>query len=128
MGQNENLNEETFEYTYSSKKQEEIERIKNKYISVQDDKMDMLRKLDQSVTVLGTIWSIVIGMIGTLIFGAGMSCSLVWKDRMLVPGIAAGLVGLLIMALAYPLYKKITKNQREKLAPQILALAEELSK
>lgn len=128
MGQNENLNEETFEYTYSSKKQEEIERIKNKYISVQDDKMDMLRKLDQSVTVLGTIWSIVIGMIGTLIFGAGMSFSLVWKDRMLVPGIAAGLVGLLIMALAYPLYKKITKNQREKLAPQILALAEELSK
>lgn len=32
------------------------------------------------------------------------------------------------IAVAYPIYQKLTKKQREKLVPQILALTEELSK
>ena len=43
--------EETFEYTYSAKRQEEIEAIKNKYLPPKEDKMEQLRKLDTSVTV-----------------------------------------------------------------------------
>ena len=39
---------ETFEYTYSAKQQQEIEKIRNKYLPKQESKMDQLRRLDQS--------------------------------------------------------------------------------
>lgn len=123
-------NEETFEYTYSAKKQEEIEKIKRKYVPAaeEEDKMAQLRALDASVTRPGTMWAIVVGVIGTLVMGSGMSCVMVGPEALFVPGIVLGLVGLVIVGAAYPLYSKITEKQKEKLAPQILALAEELSK
>ena len=120
--------EETFEYTYSAKRQEEIERIKRKYIPAEESKMDQLRKLDASATKPGTMWSIIVGTIGTLIMGGGMSCTMTGPESLFIPGIILGIVGLAIIGAAYPLFVHITKKQKEKLAPQILALAEELSK
>ena len=119
---------EKFEYTYSATRQEEIEKIRKKYLPKEDDKMELLRQLDRDVTKPGTIWSIIIGMIGCLIFGLGLCCTLVWADTLFVPGIIVGIIGMAIMGAAVPVYKKITEKQKEKLAPQILALTEELSK
>lgn len=124
----ETMNGEAFEYTYSASQQEEIEKIRKKYLPKEDDKMELLRKLDRDVTKPGTIWSLVLGIVGLLVFGAGMSCVMVWTDTLLVPGILLGLIGILILSAAYPVYKKVTEKQREKIAPQILALTEELSK
>lgn len=119
---------EKFEYTYSAKQQEEIEKIRKKYLPKEDDKMELLRKLDRDVTKPGTIWAIAIGMIGCLVFGFGMCCTLVWADTLFVLGIIVGIIGMAIMGAALPVYKKITEKQKEKLAPKILALTEELSK
>lgn len=119
---------EKFEYTYSATRQEEIEKIRKKYLPKEDDKMELLRKLDRDVTKPGTIWSIIIGMIGCLIFGLGLCCILVWADTLFVIGIIVGVIGLAIMGAAVPIYRKITESQKERLAPQILALTEELSK
>lgn len=127
MEENKVTKEEGFEYTYSAKRQEEIEAIKNKYLPPKEDKMEQLRKLDASVAVKATMWAISIGVIGLLIFGGGMSCTLVGTKELFIPGIVLGLAGLAIMGLALPLYKLIEKKQREKIAPQILALADELS-
>lgn len=121
-------NKETFEYTYSAKDQEEIERIKRKYIPKEADKMELLRKMDRDVTKPGTMWAIIVGTIGCLIFGIGMSLTLVWTDSLLVVGIILGLIGIAIMAAALPIYNKITEKERERIAPQILSLTEELSK
>lgn len=119
---------ETFEYTYSAEQQAEIERIRSKYLPKQESKLDQLRKLDASVTRPGTIVGIAIGVIGILIFGGGMSCCLTGGNALFVPGIILGVVGLMCMILAFPLYKKITDRERERIAPQILALTEELGK
>lgn len=119
---------ETFEYTYSAKTQEEIEKIRKKYMPKEEDKMELLRKLDKSVTKLGTIWSLVIGVIGCLLFGIGMCCTMVWADSFFVLGIVVGIIGMVVMGIAYPVYVKITARERERIAPQILALSEELSK
>lgn len=127
MGNNIEHNNESFEYTYSARRQDEIERIRSKYLPKEDDKMELLRKLDRDVTKSGTIWSIVIGVIGCLVLGTGMSCIMVWGDTLFVLGIVIGVVGIAVIAVAYPVYVRITKKQREKLAPQILALVEELS-
>lgn len=121
-------NENKFEYTYSAKRQEEIEKIKSKYVEKEEDKMEQLRRLDQSVEVPGTMAAIVIGVIGALIMGTGMSMCMVWTDTLFVPGIILGVIGMVILSVAYPVYKVLTKKQREKIAPQILALSEELLK
>ncbi|MBP3421117.1 MAG: hypothetical protein J6K37_02465 [Lachnospiraceae bacterium] len=117
-----------FEYTYSAGRQKEIETIRKKYLPKEEDKMELLRQLDKDVTKPGTICSLVIGILGCLLFGFGMCCSMVWGRTLFVLGIIVGLLGMGIMCLAYPIYEKITKKQREMLAPQILALIEELSK
>lgn len=121
-------NNETFEYTYSATKQEEIEKIKKKYMPKEEDKMELLRKLDRDTTKPGTIWSLAVGVVGCLLLGMGMCCTMVWTESLFVIGIIVGVIGMGVMGAAYPIYVKLTKKQKEKLAPQILALVEELSK
>lgn len=120
---------ETFEYTYSATQQEEIEKIKSKYLPKQESKMEQLRRLDRQAEKPGTIVSIVVGTIGVLTLGVGMCCTMVWNASIavFVAGIVIGLVGMAITGCAYPLYKHITKKQRVKIAEQIIALSNEIS-
>lgn len=122
-------NNETFNYTYSSTQQEEIKRIREKYAppTQEEDKMGRLRRLDQSVTKPGTIVSLIAGIISSLILGVGMSCTMVWEGLM-IPGIIIGSFGIVGMIAAYPIYAHITKKQKEKLAPEIIRLTDELMK
>lgn len=123
-----NLNKnESFHFTYSAKEQEEIKKIRQKYIP-ENNKMDLLRRLDKSVTQKGTIYAIALGIIGSLLLGIGMCCTMVWSAVWFLPGIAIGIIGIGIMAVAYPAYNYITKKEREKIAPEILRLADELMK
>jgi uncharacterized membrane protein YeaQ/YmgE (transglycosylase-associated protein family) len=118
---------ETFNYNYSSKQQEEIQRIKEKYVPKEKNKMEQLRHLDESATRPGTIAALVVGIIGTLLLGVGMCCSMVWADKFFIVGVVVGIIGIAILVAAYPLFVHITKKQREKIAPEILRLTEELS-
>ncbi len=124
----ENKEKDTFVYSYSAKQQEEIKNIRKKYLPPEEDKMEQLRRLDASVTTPGTVISLVIGVIGTLIMGVGMCCCMVWAGAWFVPGIIIGLAGIAVLAAAYPVYTKITEKQKKKLAPEILRLTEELMK
>lgn len=129
MGINmEKKSENAFQYSYSSKQQSEIEAIKRKYMPKQEDKLEQLKKLDKSAEKLGTVVGLILGIIGTLVMGTGMSCVMVWTESLFIVGILVGLLGIIMIALAYPVYKIITKKQREKIAPMILALSEELLK
>ncbi|MGN0351775.1 MAG: GlsB/YeaQ/YmgE family stress response membrane protein [Roseburia sp.] len=118
---------DVFEYTYSAKEQEEVEKIRRKYMPKEEDKMEKLRKLDRQVGRKGTIVSLALGIVGALILGTGMSMSLVWTDFLLVPGILIGIIGMVVLGAAYPVYRKLVEKEKERLAPQILALTEELS-
>jgi uncharacterized membrane protein YeaQ/YmgE (transglycosylase-associated protein family) len=121
------IKNETFNYNYSSKQQEEIQRIREKYVPKEENKMEQLRHLDESATKPGTIVALAVGIIGTLLLGVGMSCSLVWAESYFIVGIVIGVIGIAVLVAAYPLYMYITKKQREKIAPEILKLTEELS-
>jgi len=116
----------TFTYMYSAKQQEEVKSILQKYIPKEEDKLEQLRRLDKSAESRGTFISILVGTIGALLLGLGMSCTMVWKDTLMLPGIVIGVIGLAGVALAYPLFHSITKKQREKLAPEIMRLSQEL--
>ncbi|MBP3339861.1 MAG: hypothetical protein J6L69_10720 [Lachnospiraceae bacterium] len=115
-----------FTYTYSAVEQEEVRMIRDKYVPREESKLDRLRRLDESVTKKGTIISIMLGVIGCLIMGFGMSLVMVWQGDLFIPGIIIGLLGICIVALAYPAYRMLVKKERERVAPEIIRLTDEL--
>lgn len=119
---------EPFTYTYSAKQQEELKRIRQKYLPPEEDKMAKLIKLDKSATQKGTVVALIIGIIGTMLLGIGMCCAMVWMGVLFIPGIVLGVIGIALIALADPLYNHITKKERERIAPELLRLTDELLK
>ena len=119
---------ERFLYHYSAQQQVEIHQIRQKYLPPQEDKLTRLRRLDRSATKKGTLLSILLGILGCLLLGVGMCCTMVWMGALFFPGILIGLAGIEAVAAAYPLYARITRKERERLAPEILQLTEELSR
>ena len=119
---------EQFNYTYSAKQQEEVKKIRAKYVVQEEDKLEQLRRLDQSVTQKSTMYAIIVGVVGALIMGIGMCCTMVWQGVWFVPGILVGIIGIGLVGCAYPIYNHITKTEREKIAPEIIRLTDELMK
>lgn len=120
--------EDSFSYTYSAKQQQEILEIRKKYLPAEEDKMARIRKLDASVTRKGTLVSVSMGIVGCLLLGAGMSCSMVFAGVWFLPGIVLGLIGIVTMAVAYPVFTHIMRKERARIAQQILELTDELLK
>ena len=123
----ENKNE-AFHYTYSAREQEEVRRIRQKYTPKERDRLEQLRRLDQRVSRKSAAVSLTAGILGTLLLGLGMCATMVWMGPWFIPGIVIGLVGIALVALAYPLHTRIAKQEREKVAPEILRLADDLMK
>lgn len=118
---------EIFEYTYSASRQSEVRKIREKYLPKEVTKLDQLRALDAGVTKRGTAVSLVHGTLYALVLGLGMSCCMVWAGTMFVPGIVIGCIGLAGVAATYPIYNRIVKQDRERIAPEILRLAQDLT-
>ena len=123
----------SFEYTYSAERQQEIEAIRRKYLPPEEDKMEQLRRLHSIPTQKAQAASIAIGVLGTLILGTGMSLCMTDLGAALghlamVIGILTGLLGLVMVALAYPLYNSVLRKERQRIAPEILRLSDELLK
>ena len=126
-------NKEGFNFTYSAAQQQEVEDIRKKYLPKEEDKMEQLRKLHGIPTQKAQVASLAVGIIGALIMGTGMSLAMtdigaVLGSLGMIVGIAIGMIGMVLVALAYPLYNWVLKKQREKIAPEILRLTDELMK
>ena len=122
-----------FEYTYSAQRQQEVEEIRKAYLPKEEDKMEKLRKLHSIPTQKAQSSSIAVGVIGALILGTGMSLCLTelgaaLGSLALVLGIMIGLAGIILIALAYPIYNRTLKKERERIAPEILRMTDELLK
>lgn len=130
--------QEIFNYTYSAKEQDEINAIRKKYVQTQEaeDKMTKLRRLDASVTQKAQAFSLIFGVIGTLLLGIGMSFTMtdigetfgLYKEITMIFGIIIGVIGIVFVCVAYPIYNRIVKKEREKIAPEIICLTDELMK
>ena len=128
--------ENAFQYTYSAKEQSEVETIRNKYLSQEENKMDRLRKLDRSASQKAQVWALSFGITGALILGAGMSLFMsdlgvklgLHGNLAMLIGIVVGIIGMALVALAYPVYNRVLKKERQRIAPEILRLTDELMK
>ena len=126
-------NKEAFSFTYSAQQHKEVEAIRKKYLPQEADKMEQLRALHAVPTHKAQAASLAVGIMGALIMGTGMSLAMTdigaaLGSLAMVIGILVGIVGMVLVALAYPLYNRVLKKQREKIAPEILRLSDELLK
>lgn len=127
-------NKEEFNFTYSAARQQEIENIRKKYLPKEENKMDQLRRLHRSASQKAQAWAIAVGVVGALILGAGMSLTMtnigellgISGNMAMGAGILIGLVGMVLVALAYPVYNHVLRKERARIAPEILRLTEEL--
>ena len=122
-----------FEYTYSAQHRQEVEEIRKAYLPKEEDKMTELRKLHAVPTKKARAASIAVGMIGTLVIGTGMSLCMTeiasaLGSMAMVLGVAVGIFGMVMTALAYPIYNRTLKKERERIAPEILRISDELMK
>lgn len=120
-------NKNSYKYSYTANEYErrEIERIRSHYQDSESDK-DFLRlkKLDRKVRKLPFILSLILGVIGILIFGTGLTMVLEWSNY--IWGIVVMLVGCIPIAFARPLHEILYKRNNEKYRQEILELSERL--
>ena len=120
------MNNSRFTLDYSAADNNEAERIMRKYTGAEKQYSDIekLRMLDRKAETPGQITALTVGIIGTLVMGAGMSLIMVFGN--IVPGLILGIFGMGVMLTAYPLYRKITKSSREKVRDEVIALSESI--
>lgn len=125
--QNSNNN---FNFTYSAPSESErrvAENIRSQYARKEETKLDALRRLDREAKHPATIFSYIFGSVGTLVLGGGMCLAMPEVIVGYMPlGIVIGILGILMVSLNYPIYKKLLSISKEKYREKIVKLADEL--
>ena len=116
----------TFLYTYSASKNKEIESIRKKYLPQEENKLDLLKRLDSTVNNAGMIESLSAGILGCLLFGTGLCFFLKVLGGSIIPGIPLCLLGTAAMIAAYPVFRTLRNKKKAELTPRILELTEQL--
>lgn len=111
-----------------NKEQEKyLQTIKETYSPKEKTKLDDLINLEKKVNKFPTIFSIIFGTISSLVLGLGMCIAMkVILPNLMWLGIIIGVVGIILVISNYFIYLKLLKNRKEKFAPQILKLTDEL--
>ncbi len=120
-----------FEYNYTAPtvaERKEIEGIRRQYLHErrEESAMARLRRLDGKVKNAALCVGLTLGVIGTLLFGGGLSAILVSGFWAL--GIPLAAVGACAIAAALPLQRRTLKKYKRKYGEEILRLSEELLK
>ena len=109
-----------------------VQKIRSQYTEKESTELDALRELDAKVKRPANVFSYVFGSISAIIMGASMS--LVMTDigatigiaDPMIPGIAIGIVGMLMAIINYPIYKRIMSSRRKKYADKIVKLSDKI--
>lgn len=120
--------ENFFIYQYSAQRNKEVEKIRSKYLPREVNKLEQLKKLDFKVRIAGQLQSIIIGIIGSLVFGIGMCFGLDVFGGADWLTVIFCLVGVIIMLPAYPIYRSVSRKAKNDIAPEILRISNEILK
>lgn len=124
------MNQDTaFIYKYSAKTNMEIQEIRKKYLPREESKLEELRRLDRTVQNAGMIESLCTGIGAALAFGLGLCLTMQVLGKgffLAVLGVLFGIIGMMGMLAAYPVYRKMFKKTKEKHTARILELTEAL--
>ena len=121
------MNENAFSYTYSASENQEVLRIRKKYLPKEETKLEELKRLDSLVHSSGVIQGLCAGIGGCLVFGLGLCLAMEVIGHMIWLGVILGLVGTAGMLAAFPIYRKIFHKAKARHSPRILELVAQLS-
>ena len=109
-----------------------IQKIRTQYTEKEHTELDELKALDRKVKRPAEVFAYVFGSVSAIIMGSGMSfvmtdlASQLGLGDMMIPGIAIGVVGLVLAIVNYPIHKAILKSRKKKYAARIIALSEKI--
>ena len=124
--------ETSFQYTYSAPEQQEVLKIREKYLAAPANALDELKALDRKVRQPADTFCYVFGSVSAIIMGAGMSLvmtdigTILGLSSTMVPGIAIGVVGLALALTTYPIYKAMLRHRQKKYGPEIIKLSDSI--
>lgn len=109
------------------------EQIRSQYTEPQHTELDALKALDRKVKRPAHLFTGTFGTLSALVLGVGMSLLMSDFGALLglldfPAGLAAGVAGILLLVGTYPLYCRTLKQERARVAPEILRLSDELMK
>ena len=126
----EQQNETKFEYTYSApteRERREIESIRKQYVAEEkttEGAIERIKALNAKVNGGATTLALILGVVGILTFGLGLTMVLEWDIWLW--GIILMAVGCIPMALAYPSHTWMIKKGRKKYGEEIVRLSDEI--
>lgn len=104
----------------------QVEKIKSSYGEKPFTEFDKLKSLDKKVKLPAKVFAYVFGTIGSLVLGTGMSLAMKVIGDFTALGIAVGMVGIIMTAITYPIYRAILKSRKAKYCKKIFELSEEI--
>ena len=111
-----------------------VEKIRSQYTQQENTDLDALKALDARVKNPANVFGYVYGSIGAIVMGGGMSLvmtdigTILGMTETLIPGIAVGVVGMVMALTTYPIYKKILNSRKKKYAARIMELSDRITK
>ena len=111
-----------------------VEKIRSQYTQQENTDLDALKALDARVKKPANVFGYVYGSIGAIVMGSGMSLvmtdigTILGMTETLIPGIAVGVVGMVMALTTYPIYKKILNSRKKKYAAKIMELSDRITK
>ena len=107
------------------------ERIASEYDQKPASKLVTLKKLDRKAKLPAQIFTYTFGIIGALVLGVGMClCMGVIGQNlpMAMPlGVVIGVIGIGMVSVNYPVYKKMLEKGKKKYAFEVMELAKEIT-
>lgn len=106
-----------------------VQKIRTQYTEREHTELDTLKQLDKQAKAPANRFAFVFGILGALILGSGMSLiitdisSVLGLAQPMIPGIVVGVIGMLMVSINYPIYKKLLASRRKKYADKIIALS-----
>lgn len=110
----------------------EVQKIRTQYMEKGHTGLDALKELDAEVKRPAIVASCVLGSIGAIVMGSGMSLTMtdigttLGMENGMIPGIVIGVIGMAMMIAAYPLHQALLSSRRRKYADEILRLSDQI--
>ena len=107
------------------------EHIANEYSEKTTSKVKQLKKLDAMAKNPAIIFSLIFGIVSSLVFGTGMclAMSIIGGGSafMIAAGIIIGCLGIAGMCVNYFIYRRILENSKNKYKHDILTLVRQIT-
>ena len=114
--------------TNKQQEAQQVSEIRSRYAvkSVSEEKIDKLTRLDRQARRPAEIFAYTFGALGALVLGVGMCLAMEIIGSLMPLGIVIGVIGIVMVAVNCPIYKRILSQRKKKYAPEIVALSDEL--